>query len=336
VPGREQHSRRSLRAKHRVAVDASTLKNGLAHKLPWIGACGRMSSGLESEAVELGQLATLPSFFIVGPPRTGSTWLYEALSKHALLPRLTKETRFFDNHFHRGFNWYRAHYPRASSGQTVGEVAPTYFSSAEARERIARAIPHARVVCVFRDPVERLLSLYRLKCAYGLIRWDFEQAILNDPELLESGRYATNLKAWRRTLGTSQVLAAIYDDLRDRPQSFLDEVVDFIDVPRFTLTPEQVKRVNASDTMTHPRNYYHTRGAVVAADWCKARRLDLAVNVVKNSPLMRLFLGGGRSFAALSREVTLRLYEHFLPEIEELEALLNRDFSLWKCPVQAV
>ena len=86
--------------------------------------------------------------------------------------------------------------------------------------------------------------------------------------------------------------------------------------------------------MTHPRNYYRTRGALAAADWCKARRLDLAVTVVKNSPLIKLFLGGGPNFAELSREVSLQLYEHFLPEVEELEALLNRDFSLWK-PVAA-
>jgi hypothetical protein len=321
-------------------VDAAKPKVGLAQRLPWIAPYERILPGFQRKSVDPvtpEQPVSLPSFFVIGPPRTGSTWLYEALNHHTLLPKLTKETRFFDTHFHRGFNWYRAHYPRANNGRIIGEVAPTYFASAEARERIARAVPQARVVCVFRDPVERILSLYRLKCAYGLIRWNFEQAILNDPELLESGRYATNLKAWRQTLGANQVLAAIYDDLRDQPQSFLDEVVDFIGVPRFALTPTQVKRVNASDTMTHPRNYYRTRGAVAAADWCKARRLDLAVTAVKNSPLMKFFLGGGRSFAELSREASLRLYEHFLPEVEELEALLNRDFSLWKpLAVQAV
>jgi len=273
-------------------VDAAKPKVGLAQRLPWIAPYERILPGFRRKSVDPvtpEQPVSLPSFFVIGPPRTGSTWLYEALNHHTLLPKLTKETRFFDTHFHRGFNWYRAHYPRANNGRIIGEVAPTYFASAEARERIARAVPQARVVCVFRDPVERILSLYRLKCAYGLIRWNFEQAILNDPELLESGRYATNLKAWRQTLGAN------------------------------------------------PRNYYRTRGAVAAADWCKARRLDLAVTAVKNSPLMKFFLGGGRSFAELSCEASLRLYEHFLPEVEELEALLNRDFSLWKpLAVQAV
>jgi hypothetical protein len=51
----------------------------------------------------------LPSFFILGPPRTGTTWLHEVLRNHAELPSPTKETRFFDVHFHRGLDWYRAH-----------------------------------------------------------------------------------------------------------------------------------------------------------------------------------------------------------------------------------
>src|SRR5690242_7096592 len=149
----------------------------------------------------------LPSFFLIGPPRTGTSWLHSILSEHTVLPRLTKETRFFDNHFHRGVHWYRAHFPAGNTGKPMGEVAPTYFASHEARERIAGLLPHARVICTFRDPVERVISLYRLKRAYGMIPWSFEQALVCDPELTESGRYATHLKAWQCCLGRDQVLA---------------------------------------------------------------------------------------------------------------------------------
>ena len=80
----------------------------------------------------------LPSFFIVGPPRTGTSWLHEILSGHVALPEPTKETRFFDNHFHRGLEWYVHHFPRLAPGRHVGEVAPTYFASAPARILRAR------------------------------------------------------------------------------------------------------------------------------------------------------------------------------------------------------
>lgn len=272
----------------------------------------------------------LPSFFVIGPPRTGTSWLHKVLAEHTVLPSPAKETRFFDTHFHRGFEWYRAHYRNSNGNRRVGEVAPTYFASTEARKRIAQTLPHARVVCIFRNPVERVLSLYRLKRAYGMIPWSFEQAILRDPELMESSRYATKLRAWQDALGTEQVLATVYDDLRDDPQSYMDTLADFIGIPRFVLTPAQIRYVHSSENMTHPRSFQRTRSATLMAEWFKARRLDAVVAAVKSSPLIKLFLGGGPAFSELSREVRFRLHERFLPEVEELEALLHRDLSAWK------
>jgi len=273
----------------------------------------------------------LPAFFVIGPPRTGTSWLHEVLCEHTLLPSPTKETRFFDTHFRRGVAWYRAHYPNPTADRPIGEVAPTYFASAQARERIGQLVPGAKVVCIFRNPVERMLSLYRVKRAYGMIRWSFEEAIVKDPELTQSSKYATNLRAWQRELGADHILATFYDDLRDDPQSYIDALVDFIGVPRFTLSHPQIRQVHGSTTMTHPRNYYWTRSATAMANRFRAWRLDRAVVGIKNSPLVKLFLGGGPAFAELSRELSLRICELCRSEVEELETLLNRDLSAWKC-----
>jgi hypothetical protein len=54
------------------------------------------------------------------------------------------------------------------------------------------------------------------------------------------------------------------------------------------------------------------------------------VAAARNSPLRRLFLGGGAPFTELPKEIVLNLYRLFRPEVEELEALLNRDLSAWK------
>jgi hypothetical protein len=279
-------------------------------------------------------VTVLPTFFVVGPPRTGTTWLHEVLKDRVNLPGI-KETRFFDFNFHYGMPWYRAQFQNAQfqtemPGRRKGEIAPTYFVSASARERIAQFVPGAKIVCVFRNPVERLLSLYRLKIAYGMIPWNFDQALVHDPELMESGRYATNLKAWRGALGDDQVLATFYDDLRDEPQAYINRLVDFIGVPRFQLTASQLGFVNASESMTHPRNYHRTRRANIAADWFKARRLGRLVARVKKSPLCKLFLGGGPPFAEPSSELSLQMCEVFRPEVEELELISNRDLSAWK------
>jgi Sulfotransferase domain len=185
-------------------------------------------------------------------------------------------------------------------------------------------------VCTFRNPVDRVVSLYRFKRAYGMIPWKLEQAISRDPELLESSRYATYLKMWQQTLGTKQVLPTVYEDLQQNPQSYVDALADFVGLPRFTLTPSCVGNINSSLALIQPRNYYRARTASALADQLKARRLDFIVARVKNSTLLKLVLGGGPAFAELSMAVSLGLYELFRPEVEELEAMLNRDLSSWK------
>jgi len=279
-----------------------------------------------------GGLQSLPSFFVIGPPRTGTSWLHEILRQRSWLSNPTKETRFFDKHFHRGLAWYASHYREATAGRRIGEIAPTYFASDEARERIARLVPHAKVVCTFRNPVDRVLSLYRLKRAYGLIPWSFEEALVRDPELMESSRYAFHLKEWQDALGKTQVLATVYEDLRSDPQSYLDTVTDFVDVPRIRLGPSQINRVLTSEGMTEPRSYYLTRAAQQLAEWSRALRLDAVIAEAKKRGVLKLFVGGGPAFPELPFAERVKLYEMLQPEVEQLEVALNRDLSEWKYP----
>jgi Sulfotransferase domain len=270
----------------------------------------------------------LPSFFIVGPPRTGTSWLHEILQPYTCLPRV-KETRFFDERFHRGLAWYRNHFP--SSDLPMGEIGPTYFASADARHRIAALVPEARVLCIFRHPVDRIRSHYRLKRAYAMIPWDFEEALERDPELMESSNYGTHLQDWLQTFGQENVNAMLYEDLKQSPQRFVDDVADFIGIPRFKLAPSQVSHVHSSEPLTQPRSYYRTRGAGALAEWCKAHHFDRIVAIAKRSPLRDWFLGGGESFAEMDPELVNSLYERFRPEVEKLENILGRDLSSWKC-----
>ena len=51
------------------------------------------------------------------------------------------------------------------------------MASSVAHERMTKVVPRAKIVCVFRNPVDRIVSLYRLKRTHGLILWDLEKAI---------------------------------------------------------------------------------------------------------------------------------------------------------------
>ena len=274
----------------------------------------------------------LPSFIVVGPPRTGTSWLHEVLSKHTNLPDPTKETRFFDLHFDRGLRWYLDHFSTAHEGRPLGEVAPTYFRSLQARDRIAQTLPGVKLVFIFRHPVQRLVSLYRLKRAYGRISWDLEEALERDPELVESSMYATNLRRWQSKFPKEQLSINLYEDLSNNPQAFVDRLAEFLEIPKFQLQPSQLGQVYSTTKMTEPRSFLATRAATAMADWCKARRLDNLVVRVKNSHLIRLFLGGGAPFPEIPMETLKKVRTRMLCEIEELEEILGRDLSHWKTP----
>jgi hypothetical protein len=271
----------------------------------------------------------LPSFVIVGPPRTGTSWLHKVLEPHATLPAPTKETRFFDLHFHRGLDWYGRRFPRPVNGP-IGEVAPTYFASADARRNIASTIPGAKIIFIFRNPVQRAVSLYRMKCAYGRIPSDFEEALRTDPELISSGLYWTQLAEWRALFPEGQLLITTYDDLVNTPQAFVDSVTEFIGMPKIRLTQSQAQRVYSSERMTQPRSYVATRAATLFADWCKSRGLDQVVASVRASVFIKLFLGGGKPLPDISPSALQKLCEIFRPEVEGLECLLGRGLDSWK------
>jgi len=272
----------------------------------------------------------LPSFIVVGPPRTGTSWLHKVLSPYAKLPGPTKETRFFDLHFHKGLDWYLSHFPAINDNQPMGEVAPTYFVSSDARQRIAQTIPDVKLIFMFRNPVQRVVSLYRMKRAYGMIPWNFEDDLEKDSELIDSGMYSTQLSEWRRMFSDEQMLVTVYDDLRSNPQQFIDSITAFIGISPITLDELMLGYVYSSERMTEPRSYLATKTATVFADWCKARKLDRFVAGVRNSALMNLFLGGGDALTEASPTALRQLGEKFLPEVEGIETLLGRPLEAWK------
>ena len=291
----------------------------------------RRIAALEDDRIHRSDENAIPStFFVVGPPRTGTSWLHEVLSRYANLPSPTKETRFFDLHFQRGPKWYRAHFPNMRPDRLSGEIAPTYFASTDARRRIADTVPTAKLIFIFRNPVQRVVSLYRVKRAFGMLPYSFEEALERDPELIESGRYATTLRKWQLEFPNNQLLVTVYDDLQRDPQAFIDNVSNFLEIPKIQLLPSQLKSVHSSDRLTEPRCYLATRSATVLADWCKARRLDRVVATVRRSPLMRLFLGGGDPFPEIHSHTLQRLEETFRPEVETLEKMVGRNFPAWK------
>ena len=289
---------------------------------------------IANENARGADVGRLPRFLLVGPPRTGTTWLHGVLYHRACLPERTKETHFFDMFYHKGLDWYRAYFRHSSDEAMIGEVTPTYFSLPQMRERIARDLPGCKIICTLRDPVARAWSWYRVLHREGRIRAGFEDEIINgvEPQLREANRYAFHLSAWRERFGAANVGVFFYDDLVADPQRFADSLLGFLGLPRVVITPEV-----AAHLMRNEANSDCRIPALAYRAWrlrirLKSIRADGAVERLERLGLWRFCFGGGGRFAPLDFEIETRLRRFFMPEVEALEDLLGRDLRAWKLP----
>jgi hypothetical protein len=271
----------------------------------------------------------LPDFLFVGPERTASSWLHSVLEGHVCLPMGVKETRFFDRHWEKGLNWYLWHYRLARPGTLIGEIAPTYFHSRTARERIAQTAPKCRIICTLRDPVARTYSLYRILRKYSVIAESFEETLQKNPWLIELGRCSHHLVDWFDMFGPARLQVLIYDDLETDPQGFLQAICRFLSVPEIPLDQSTgLNRVNGAERA--PRNPRIAKFARIMRERLRGHRQHRIVNFWKRTPLWEWCFSGGEEFGPIDPGIRDHLRTVFQPEVDALEVLLRRDLSKWR------
>jgi hypothetical protein len=273
----------------------------------------------------------LPDFIGIGPGRTGTTWLHDALKNHLGLPRRYKEVRFFNRFFDRGLEWYSSHFAEFPREMKVGEITPGYFQSTVATSRIAETIPDCKIICTLREPIARMYSLYRLFCFQGQINEPFERALEKYPiTTVRVNLNADHLNRWLHTFGQARVLVCLYDDLETDPRKYLDRVTDFIGAPRISLANSipATQRV-----LPMPLMPLRPRAAFVMwrVQRFLERDLDLRIRrILIRAGVWQFCFRPGAPFPPLDPALVANLRRKFLSDNEALERLIGRDLSAWK------
>lgn len=274
--------------------------------------------------------ARLPDFIGIGPPRTATTWLHQALSGRVGLPAGIKETDFFVYQYDRGLDWYTSHFRDCPQDRPAGEFSPNYFIGANTRERIAKHIPNCRIICTLRDPVERVYSHYRKMREGAYFCGTFEECLQKRSDVLEWSKYAYHLTEWRRLFGQENVLVLIQDDLKTDAQGFVDRTCDFIGIARAPLLKSVMESNRVNAIPAQPWNSWVARMARKSRDKLQKRGHYGLVELLKKTGLRDAIFAGGPEFEPMSSATDARLREFFRPHIESLEEMLGRDLSKWK------
>jgi hypothetical protein len=244
------------------------------------------------------------------------------------LPRGIKETDFFLRNYHYGIDWYQAFFRRCVPEQPIAEICPTYFSSGEARQRMKLHIPDCRIICTFREPVERAYSHYKLMRHKVWTRSAFADVVERSQEIAEMSRYAFHLRGWQEIFGRENVLVCLYDDLADDPHGYLNQVCDFIGIARFRLEPSAAS-ARVHSFVSAPRHRRLAQNARHTQDWLRAQRVYWLDRLLDRAGVWRFCFTGGEEFPPLDPQLATRLRQRFRPEVEALEKLIGRDLSAW-------
>ena len=218
----------------------------------------------------------LPDFLIIGAQKCGTTSLYSHLVKHPCVgAAFEKEVRYFNNHYAKGVNWYKAHFPtnfrrdqmtrRNGSRFITGEGEPSYLPNPVAAERVLELVPDVKLIVMLRNPVERAYSHYQHRLTRNREQRSFEEVCATDKETLKDGWdnlptgdyirlghshysylsrgfYYEQLRNWLAVFPKDRFLIIKAEDFFAETQEGYDDVLAFLDLPEHRL--EQRKRHN--------------------------------------------------------------------------------------------
>jgi len=172
-------------------------------------------------------MPTTPNFIVLGPPRTATTWLFRCLNNHpeVYVPNI-KETRFFDENFDNGLTWYHSLYAdKSEHTKVIGDITPGYFAHPQTPARIHDALgANVKLIIIFRDPVERALSHFKILKKMNPEIGSFEQHLKDGSTAYEYSLYGKHLLRYIEMFGESNICLLSYDELILDPDKYWRKV----------------------------------------------------------------------------------------------------------------
>lgn len=215
-------------------------------------------------------LTRFPDFLIVGPQRTGTTWLHAHLRYHPqVFLSEPKELYFFSSLQARDpkrfvsdqLAWYLGHFRDPLWRHAVktalclrrtgeryrplvrGEATASYAAlDAEIIDEIVALRPDVKVLLMMRHPIERAWS-HAKKDLVRNARRRFEdvpaeafRAFFDQPYQRRCAQYAVMAETWGTRLRPGHLFTGVFEQIATRPEAMLLDVMRFLGVradPRY-------------------------------------------------------------------------------------------------------
>lgn len=185
---------------------------------------------------------SIPSFFIVGAAKSGTTSLAKYLGQHPdiFMPESQKEPAYFADHTgHKNWDEYLAEFAGASGCRVVGEKSGAYLYDSQSAERIYRTNSAAKIIIALRNRVDTAYSLYlhNRREGYEVIP-TFSEALAAEDERASSSDFRRNSLGYYANF------------LYRRRATYFPQIKRYFDV----FPPDQIRIVRFADLKQNARS----------------------------------------------------------------------------------
>ncbi|MEO8206142.1 MAG: sulfotransferase domain-containing protein [Chthoniobacterales bacterium] len=232
-------------------------------------------------------LKYFPDFLVLGPQRTGTTWLYFNLTRH---PEVTmnrlKETYYFNTlgdpeHQHFRYPYledYLATFKETFvekiqkqyiclrksfcfyNAKTRGEATASYATiSEEVISEIVQLKPNLKGIIMLRHPIDRAWSHAKKTAVRGkpegtTVNLPLLRSFFESQGQRQRADYPTMIDIWKRHLAPGNLYLGLYDRIATEPKELLNDIERFLGIKTdaLFLNRHLVTRVNHTPEMEIP------------------------------------------------------------------------------------
>lgn len=283
----------------------------------------------------------LPTFFIIGAAKAGTTSLHFYLDQHPEIQMsANKEPHFFSGS-ENGIPYAMKRVSRLEDYERLfdpavgvrGEASPSYTEAPRrpgVPERIKELVPDAKLIYLVRDPIERTVSHYQHSVASGNQRRSLREALDDDLSersyLICQSLYARQLELYLSHFSEEKVLVVDQAELLADRDSTLRAIFAFLSVNQtFTSAEFEAELWRTNDRRVSPPGHESFIKRVVAprAQWLPPqlrRSIRRSFERTFWSPLPA---------PELDQESRAQLEALYADEARRLRALTGRQFLSW-------
>ncbi|HET9153554.1 MAG TPA: sulfotransferase [Solirubrobacterales bacterium] len=286
---------------------------------------------------------TLPTFFIIGAAKAGTTSLHHYLDQHPEVQMsAVKETNFFAGP-PNGIPYPVGRVDRLEDYEALfdpacrvrGEASPSYASAPRRQgvpQRIKELVPGGLFVYVVRDPIDRLVSQYQMLVSAGKERRSLADALARlddaDPHsfyLTCQSFYGRQLELYLQEFPPERILVLDQARLRGEREEALRDVFGFLGVdPGFRSEAFSSELLKGGERRRYPPALQRLKPALRGP----VRLLPPGLRGRLQSSFEESFLPTvpKPELAPAERERLCRL---FAPDAERLRSLTGLRFESW-------